>query len=84
MCVYEHLGELGSVPAKTWRSQTFVIFDRFDVVLQRCDYLLPWISSTGGMEMKRVRDDTLPNFLTPSDEAVEVCENVYNNMGGRQ
>ena len=45
MCVYEHLGEFGSVPAKTWRSQAFVSFDRFDVVLQRCDYLLPWISS---------------------------------------
>ena len=37
-----------------------------------------------GMEMKRLRDGTLPNFLTPSDEAVEVCENVYNNKGGWQ
>ena len=35
-----------------------------------------------GMEMKRLRDGTLPNFLTQSDETVEVCENVYNNKGG--
>ena len=34
MCVYEQLGEFGSVPAKTLRTQTFVSFaDRFDVVL---------------------------------------------------
>ena len=37
-----------------------------------------------GMAMKRFCDGTLPNFLTPNDEAVEVCENVNNNKGGRQ
>ena len=36
------------------------------------------------MEMKRLHDGTLSTFLTPSDEAMEVCEIVYNNKGGRQ
>jgi hypothetical protein len=31
-----------------------------------------------GKEKKRLRDGTLPNFLTPSDEAVE----VYDMMEG--
>jgi hypothetical protein len=34
-----------------------------------------------GKEKKRLCTGTLPNFLSPSDDAVEVCENVYNNDG---
>ena len=77
------------MPAKTWRSQTFVSFDHFDVV----DDVITChgyhhdnaIILHMGKKKKRLRDGTLPNFLTPrSDEAVEVCENVYNDEGGQQ
>jgi hypothetical protein len=37
-----------------------------------------------GKEKKRLRDGTLPRFLTPSDEALKVYENLDNDKGGRQ
>jgi hypothetical protein len=79
VCVYEHLGGLSSVPAKTWRRQTFVSFDHVDVLLCQCVITChgyhhdnAFIMHMLGKEKKRLCNDTLPNFLSPSDEAVEV------------